>query len=336
LRFRATGEEQKRLTKRYTQNPEAHQLYLKGRYLWNRRIGATLQRAAEYFEQAIEKDPSYALAWTGLADCYAVYSFYGVLPSREAAPKAKEAANKALALDDTLAESHASLAFVKRYYDWDFPGAEREFKRAIELNPNYATAHYWYSNHLDAMGRLDEAIAEAKRAQDADPLSLIATTSVGQAFYFARRYDQAIEQFQKAFEMDPNFPAAHWLVAMAYEQVGRHEEAIAEGRKAVSLSGGAGALSALGHAYAVSGQRADALKVLVELKDLSKRRYVATFDVALIYIGLGDKAQTLEWLQAAYEDRPLRFVWIKVDPRFDSLRAEPRFQDLLRRMGLGS
>jgi serine/threonine protein kinase/tetratricopeptide (TPR) repeat protein len=335
LRLRPSGEEQKRLAKHYTENPEAHQLYLKGRYLWNRRTGATLQRAAEYFQQAVDKDPAYAPAWAGLADCYAVYSLYDVLPPREAVPRAKEAATKALALDDGLAEPHAALAYVKTFYDWDWQGAEREFKRAIGLNPNYATGHHWYSIHLDSVGRLDEAIAEAKRAQDADPLSLPIGTAFGHAFYFARRYDQAIDQLRKTLEMDQNFLLAHWALGMSYEQGVRHNEAIAEFQKAASLSRGqALALGGLGHAYAISGKRAEAQKVLTELKDQSKRRYVAPIHIALVYVGLGDKAQAFEWFERAHEDHSDLLTRIKVNPQFDSLRGEPRFQDLLRRMHL--
>jgi len=338
LRLRPTGEEQKRLAKRYTENPEAHQLYLKGRYyIWNRRTPGLLKRAVEYFQQAIEKDSGYALAWAGLADCYALYSVYSVLPPREAAPKAKEAAGQALAVDETLAEAHAALGYVKTTYDWEWPSAEREFKRAIELNPNYATAHIWYAGYLEATGRLDEAVAEAKRAQEVDPLSLIVSALAGRAFYFGRRYDQAIEHLRKTIEMDPNFPRAHWFLGMAYEQVGRHEEAIAESQKALSLSEGEPELlGLLGQVYAVSGKRAEAQKVLAELKDLSRRRYVAPIDIARVYVGLGDKAQALEWLEKAYEDRSFNLAWIKVWPWLDSLRGEPRFQDLLRRMGLGS
>jgi serine/threonine protein kinase/Flp pilus assembly protein TadD len=334
LHLRPSGEEQKRLAKRYTENPEAHQLYLKGRYLWDRRTGETLKRATEYFQQAIDKDPGYALAWAGLADCYAVYSFYDVLPPREAAPKAKEAAIKALGLDDRLAEPHAALGYVKTSYDWDLPGAEQEFKRAIELNPNYATAYYWYAQTL-AGRRWDEAIAEAKRAQEADPLSLIAITITGQMFLGARLHDQAVDQLRKTLEMDPNYYFAHLLLGMAYEQVGRQEEAIAELQRAAGLSGGqTSALGALGHTYAVTGKRAQAQKVLAELKDLSKRRYVSPVESALIYVGLGDKVQALEWLEKAYEDRSQRLGWISYDARFDNLRGEPRFQDLLRRMHL--
>jgi serine/threonine protein kinase/tetratricopeptide (TPR) repeat protein len=335
LRLRPTGEEQKRLTKLYTENPEAHQLYLKGRYYWNRRTGETLQKAAEYFQQAIGKDPGYALAWAGLADCYALYGFYGARPPREAIPRAKEAATRALAIDDRLAEPHAALGYVKTHYDWDWPGAEREFQRAIELNPSYATAHQWYSIHLQETGRLDEAVAEAKRAQDADPLSLMVSSVAGRTFYFARLYDQSIQQLRKTLEMDPNFPRAHWFLAMAYEQVARQDEAIAECQKALSLSGREPAvLGVLGHAYAVSGRTAQARKVLAELKDLSKQRYVAPFDIALVYAGLGDKVHALEWLTKAYQDHSVGVTWIKVDPRFDGLRGEPSFQDLLRRMNL--
>ena len=238
LRLRPTGEEQKRLTKRYTENAEAHQLYLKGRYYWNRRTTETLKRGAEYFQQAIDKDPGYALAWAGLADCFGLYGAFEVLPPRDAAPKAKEAAGKALAIDDTLAEPHAALGLVKATYDWDWSEAEREFKRAIELSPNYPNAHYNYGGRLVATGRLDEAIAESKRAQEADPLSLIAGAVAGRNFYFARRYGQAIEQLRKTLEMDPNFLRAHWFLARAYEQAARHQEALAECKKALSLSRG--------------------------------------------------------------------------------------------------
>jgi Flp pilus assembly protein TadD len=264
-----------------------------------------------------------------------LYPAFSVLPPRESIPKAKEAASKALAFDDTLAEAHTALAYIKSTYDWDWPGAEREFKRVIELNPNYATAHFWYAIHLQALGRLDEAIAEAKLAQEADPVSPIIGLLPGRTFYLARRYDQAIEQLLKTLEMDPNFPRTHWWLAMAYEQVGRHEEAVAESQKAVSLSAGEPTyIGQLGHAYAVSGKKAEAQKVLAELKDLSKRRYVARFDIARVYVGLGDKSRALEWLERPIEDRSDWVAWIKVWPQVDSLRGEPRFHDLLRRMGL--
>jgi eukaryotic-like serine/threonine-protein kinase len=335
LHLRPTGGEQKRLAKRYTENPEAHQLYLKGRYLWNRRTGGAIKRAAEYFRQAIDKDPTYALAWAGLTDCYVLDSFYSGLAPKEAASKAKEAAGRTLALDDTLAEPHAALAYVKTIYDWDWPGAEREFKRAIELNPNYATAHHWYCLYLVAAGRPDEAIAEVRRAQEADPLAPTLRSTAGVVFYQARRYEQAVEQLHKALEMDPNFPGGHLWLGLVYEQMGRSEEAIAELHKAASLSGGEPPdLSLQGHVYASAGRSAEAQRVLAELKGLSKRRYVAPFDIALVYAGLGEKRQALEWLERAYEDHSFRVTWIKVWPQLDPLRGEPRFQDLLRRMGL--
>ena len=327
------SEEQKRLTKRYTENPEAHQLYLKGRYYWNRRPSAALKRATEYFQQAIDKDPGYALAWSGLADCYGTAG-YDVLPPREVIPKAKEAAAKALALDDSLAEAHATLGFVKSHYEWDWFAGEQEFKRAIELNPSYAPTHQWYSNNLEARGRTNEAIAEAKRAQEADPLSLAISSVSARTFYFARRYDQAIDQLRKTLELDPNYFLAHWILGMVYDQTSRHEEAIAECRRAASTPDIPTALGALGHAYAASGRRAEALKVLAELKGLSKQRYVAPFNMAIVYAGLGDKQQTFEWLEKAYEDHSLLLSLIRVWPQFDGLHGEPRFQDLLRRMGL--
>jgi len=336
LRLRPTGEEQKRLTRRYTENAEAHQLYLKGRYWWNRRTAQTLQRAIGYFQQAIEKDPGYALAWTGLADCYGVYSYYGVLSSEDSMPRARQAAMRALAIDDTLAEAHASLAYVKRHYEWDWPGAEREFRRAIDLNPHYATAHQWYGTTLSGMGRLDEAMGELKRAQESDPLSPIIGAEVGRGFYYARQYDRAIKQLRKVLdEIDPNFAAAHWYLGMVYEQKAMFGEALAEFQTWQGLSGGdPAALGALGHAYAVSGKRDQARKALTELKDLSRSRYVAPFDVAVLYIGLGEKDQALEWLEKAFADHSAWMAWLNVDPRFDTLRGDPRYRDLLRRMGL--
>ncbi len=335
LRLRPTGEEQKRLTKRYTENPEAHQLYLKGRYVWNRRTAPALQQAAAYFQQAIDKDPGYALAWAGLADCYALYSFYGVLSPEESFPKAKEAAAKALEIDDTLAEAHATLVWVKSDYDWDWSGVEREFKRTIELNPNYGSAYRWYSEYLQAMGRLDEAVAVTKRAEEIEPLSPINSTMVGTHLYVARQYDQAIEQLRRTLDMDANFPLAHLSLGWAYEQKGMLEEAIAEFQKGSSLSGGEPRMAgALGHAYALSGRKDRAQNVIAELKQLSRRRYVAPFEIAVVYVGLGDKDRTFEWLEKAYRDHSPWLNFLKVDPRFDSLHGDSRYRDLRQRMGL--
>ncbi len=335
LRLKPTVEHQQRLARRSTENTEAYQAYLKGRYYWNRRTEQTLKRAIEYFQQAIDIDPGYARAHAGLADCYAVYSEYEVESPRESGPKAGAAAAKALEIDDTLAEPHTSLAFSKVQYEWDWAGAEREFRRSIELDPNYATAHQWYSIYLTAIGRTAQALASVRRAQELDPLSLAITSQVGQALHLARRYDEAIEQIRKALEMDPNFARGHLFLGMPYEQKLMYQEALAEHEKALELSGGSPlALGALGHAYAVSGQRGKALKTLADLRELSRHRYVAPFDSAVVYAGLADKERTFEWLEKAFDDRSSRMKFLNVDPRFDPLRSDPRFASLLRRMGL--
>ena len=323
------------LAKRATESTEAYQLYLKGRYYWNRRTGQTLRRAAEYFQQAIDKDPGYALAYAGLADCYAVYCIYEVESPRISGPKAKAVATKALEIDNTLAEPHASLALARMIYDWDWTGAEREFQRSIELDSNYATAHAWYATALAATGRTEQAVALRRRAQQLDPLSLIISTGVGWELHFARRYDEAIEQIQKALEMDPNFGRGRYLLGLPYEQKAMYREAIAEFQRAVELSGGSPEmLGALGHAYAVSNNREKARQALADLRELSNRRYVAPFDTALIYTGLGDQERAFEWLEKAFEDRSYEMSLLKVDPRFDPLRTDPQFARLLRRMGL--
>jgi TolB-like protein/Flp pilus assembly protein TadD len=335
LRLRPTAEQQKRLAKRSTENTEAYQLYLKGRYYWNRRTEQTLKRAVEYFQQAIDKDPGYALAYAGLADCYAVYGSYEVASPRESGPKAKATATRALEIDNTRAEPHATLAMAKMQYEWDWAGAEREGQRAIELDPDYATAHQWYGICLAATGRTEQAVASLKRAQQIDPLSLIIQAQVGYELHFARRYDEAIEQIRKALDMDSNFARGHWYLGMPYEQKAMYREAIAEFRNAFELSGGSPSVQGrLGHAYAVSGNRQKALQAIADLHELSKRRYVSPFDTAVIYTGLGDKERTLEWLEKSLEDRSWGMVRLKVDPRFDPLRADPRFASLLRRMGL--
>ena len=335
LGLRPTGEEQKRLTRRYTENPEAHQLYLRGRYLWNRRTAATLRRAADYFHQAIETDPKYALAWAGLADCYSVSAFYGGLPAKESVPQAKEAAAKALEIDDTLAEAHAAMGHaVRREFDWARAG--RELRRAIELNPNYATGHAWYGSTLWATQRLEEGMRELKRAQEIDPLSLIINADIGRGLFYSRRYDEAIEHLRKMIDdMDPNFATAHWNLGMAYEQKGMYERAIVEFQRWFDLSeGNPAAIAALAHAYALSGQRGEAQKKLGQLQRLSNTEYVPPFDMALVFTALGDKNQVFDWLEKAYEDQSAFLIWIRVDPRFDGLHVEPRFHALLRRMGL--
>jgi TolB-like protein/Tfp pilus assembly protein PilF/predicted Ser/Thr protein kinase len=335
LRMRLTGDDEKRMTRSYTANPEAYQLYLKGRYWWNKRTKDALDKAIEYFRQAIAKDPAYSLAYDGLADCYTLLPLFANVPAKEALPKASQAALKAVELDDTLAEAHTSVAFVKAFYDWDWSDAEKEFQRAIALNPNYATAHSWYGLALMNMGRSDEAIAEGKRAQELDPLSLPANRILGFIFYNARQYDSAIEQARKTLELDPNFILAHIDLGDAYVQKSLYREATVEFENALAISPGDPlALSCLGYAYAVAGRNAEAQKVLDQLNELSKRGYIVPAYRARIYAGLGEKDKAFAWLEKAREDRSITSAPLKVGPDFDPLRSDPRFSDLLRRMNL--
>jgi TolB-like protein/class 3 adenylate cyclase len=336
LQARLTGEEQHALSSRPTQNSEAHQFYLKGRYYWNKRTKEGLKKAVEYFEQAIDADPTYALAYVGLSDSYDLLGFhgYGVLPPNEAFPKAKAAAEKALQIDERLGEAHISLAYVKEGYDWDLDGAQRDYKRGIELNPNYAIAHQWYGLHCALRERFPEAIAEIKRAQELDPLSLIINMNVAWSFYFARQYDEALEQSQKALELDPNFPPARWMLGHAYRQKGIYDKAIAEFQSGLQLSGGDPLrVAVLGHAYAVAGKRAEAEKVINDLTEISKQRYFPPYFIALIYVGLNDKDQAFVWLEKAFAEHSSGMTYLKVEPMFDPIRSDPRFQDLLRRVG---
>jgi TolB-like protein/DNA-binding winged helix-turn-helix (wHTH) protein/Flp pilus assembly protein TadD len=334
LKPRVSGEE-KGLAKHYTESNEAYQLYLKGRFYWNKRTEEALKRSIEYFNQAIEKDPSFALAYAGLADCYVVPA--NRQAPREAMPKAKAAAMRALELDETLAEAHASLARVLAVYDWDWTSAEKEYKRAIELSPRYATAHQWYGGCLEAMGRNNEAMAERKKALELDPLSLIINFELGLAFYYTRDYDRAIEQFQKTLELDQNFRPVHAFLPAAYEQKGMYGEAIARFKNAIPLKESSEVTflrAGLGHVYGVSGKKSEARRLLDELKHLSAQEYVPAPNIALIYAGLGEKDQAFAWLNKGYEDRSFQMQWIKIEPRWDSLRSDPRFQDLMRRVGL--
>jgi len=334
LRLRLTGEERKRIAKRYTGSTTAYQLYLKGRYYWNKRTEEGFKRSAEYFQQAIEKDRNYALAYAGLADSYALTGL--PLSPSERMAKAKAAALKSLEIDDTIAEAHTSLAYVKHRFDWDWPGAEREFKRAIELNPNYATAHQWYAFYLATMGRMDEAIAEAKLAQQVDPLSLVMNSALGRVYHFARQYDRAMDQFRKTIDMDPNFASAHFDIGETYLEKGMYAEAIAEQQKGLVVSGQSRAyfFGELGRFYARAGNKGEAMKILNELKEMSRRGYVPPSEMAFVYIGLGNKDQAFAWLDKAYEERDNPVVFLKAEPLFDPLRSDPRFGDLLRRIGL--
>jgi len=337
LRMRLTGEDEKRMAKSYTASPDAYQDYLKGRYWWNKRDEDGFNKGREYFQQAIEKDPTYALAYSGLADCYSLLSEYGYVAPKESYPRAKQAAQKALEIDDTLAEAHASLAWIKTFYDWDWSGGEKEFQRAIELNPAYAIAHFWHALALMSTGRSEEAIAEQKRALQLDPLSLIINRVLSVDFYYVRHYDQAIEQEQLTLEMDPNFSMVHWTLCEAYLQKSMYKQGVAECEKELAISPRHPyALSALGYAYAVTGGGVKAQNVLDQLNASSEQKYVPAMTRVEVYVGLGDKEKAFEWLEKAYEDRSIgsTFATIKMEPIYDPLRSDPRFTNFLRRMNL--
>jgi len=336
LKIKLLRKEKAALVKRYTDDLEAYSLYLKGRYHWNKRTPEGLKKAIQHFEQVIERDPSYALAYAGLADSYILLAEHSLLPPKDAFPRAKAAVIKALDIEETLSEAHTSLAFIKTLSDWDWMGAEKEFKQAIEFNPGYATAHQWYAEHLTMTGRYAEAIAEFKRAQELDPLSLIiGVASAVTLFCGTRRYDRVIEECQKVLEMDPNFGGALNVLGMVYRERAMYEEAIEAFQKARTFDEGNTWVTAeLGHAYAVSGNRSEAQKVLDELEQLSKRSYVPPDNIALVYLGLGKKNLTFEYLEKAYEDRSVGLSWLKADPIFDSLRSDPRFIKLLKKVGL--
>ncbi len=336
LRLRLGGQEQKRLARRPTENTEAYQLYLQGRFHLNKRTAEGHIKAVKYFEQAIAKDPAYARAYAGLADAHAYLGFDGVLPPKETMPKALGAAKKALQLNETLAEAHTSLARVKRNYEWDWAGAEREHRRAIELDPNNAEAHHLYQTLLVALGRFDEAIAEAKRAQELEPFNVLINVHAGWGLMMARRYDQAMEQFRRTFELDPNYPHAHSDFGQLLEVTGKYEEAIAAYRKAMALEGRAATemLAFLARNQARAGHKSEARKTLNQLQELAKRQYVSADLPALVHEALGDTDRTFELLDKALEERAGLVVFLKVFPFWDRLRPDPRFQNLLRRMGL--
>ena len=333
LQLSLTGDERKRLSKRPTYDAQAYQDYLRGRFHWNKRTADGVKKGIEHFKKAIEKDPSYPLAYVGLADSYNILGFYAYAAPRDAYPKAKAAALRALEIDDALAEAQASLADVKLYYDWDWSGAEKEFNRVVERNPAYATGHLIYGDLLTAMGRFKEGMAETEKAQELDPLSMIINAGVGWCFYFARQYDKAIEQLRKALEMDQHFVPGHAWLGGAYLQQGLFSEGITELRAASEISGGSHLyIALLAHAYGVAGDKAQAQKILGQLKDQSARSYVSSYSIGEVCLGLGDRNQALDWLEKAYEERARALVMLKVEPKVDPLRSDPRFQDLICRM----
>ncbi|MGA8620424.1 MAG: winged helix-turn-helix domain-containing protein [Candidatus Sulfotelmatobacter sp.] len=334
IRINLTPQEQAALKNVKVVNPEAYESYLKGRYFWNKRTADGLKAALAYFKQAVEEDPKYAQAYSGLADTYALLGDweYGVLAPNEAYPKAKAAAIKALELDNTLSEAHTSLAFSLDVFDWDWESAEREFRRGIELNPGYATAHHWYAWHLSEMGRNSEAVAEMRKAENLDPLSLIISADIAEILLVAHLNDEAIEQGRKTVVMDANFAIGHYELAQAFVQKHSYNEAIAEFHKAIELSGGSVPCKAnLAYAYAVSNKRSEAVKILNDLKTRSAGN---ASEIALMYVGLGDKDQAMKWLEKAYEDHFNPSILLR--PAFDPLRSDPHFQNLVHRIGLVS
>jgi tetratricopeptide (TPR) repeat protein len=332
IQVKLTPQEQTQLARARQVDPEAYENYLKGRFHWNKRTRDGVKKRAEIFQQAIEKDPTYAAAYAGLADCAGSDGFWGFAAPPEGCGKAKAAAQKALEIDDT-AEAHASLGWAILHYDFDHLAAEREFRRAIALDSRYATAHQWYGHCLAYMGRSDEAVAETARALELDPLSLIIHASHAGAFWLARNWDRAIVHSRQALELDHNFTALHWLLAHGYQGKGMYEQAIDERQRAAELSGKVPVFIAeLGGTYAAAGKRDEALQILEQLHELSKRRYVMAYWIALIHTGLREKDEAFQWLEKACQERSPMLAWARVDPRLDCLRSDPRFEDLLRCM----
>jgi len=334
LRVRLTGTDEQQLAKRHTENVEAYQLYLKGQYSWNKHTKEDFQKAIEYFRQALEKDPNYALAYSGLSASYGALG-NNYVPPNEAFPIAKSYAEKALAIDDTLPEAHLSMGAIRLYYDRDFAEAEKELKRALSLDPNKAEAHHLLADSLEIMGRFDEAKVERKRALELEPLSPLFGMVSGATFYFAGQYDEATEQLKKTVDLEPRFYPAYFWLGQAFERKKMLTEAIETYQKGISQSErNPSLIAALGHAYAVAGQRDKAQESLTELAKLSKDSYIDPYYFAMVYAGLGDKNQTFSWLEKTFQDRSTYLIWLKVEPLFDPMRDDPRFQDLLRRIGL--
>ena len=335
LKVQLLAREERQILKKATENLEAFGLYLKGRYYWNKRTAEGFTKAIDHFQEAIGKDPTYALAHAGIADSYALLGDTGVaaIPPKEAFAKAKAAAQKAIQIDGSLAEAHTSLGHLKMH-DFDWSGAEMEFTRAVELNPNYATTYHWYAFYFAVNEKHNEAISAINRALNLDPVSLAISTDVGVLYYYARQYDQAIAQYLKTLEMDPSFVRAYVTLGSAYGQKGMYEEAVEMFQKAIDLSGDRTKIAALGRAYALSGRKGEALQVIDALNELSQHRYVSPYSIALIYAGLGQKDKGFDWLHRAYEERVGDLIYVKVDPYLDSLRPDMRFTTLLKKVGL--
>jgi len=334
LEVRLGVRENSALRREQTQNPEAYSFYLKGRHRWNLRSENEINRAIKYFEEAIGRDPGYALAYAGLADCYSILGYYAFRRPVAVYPRAKELAEKALSLNESIAEPHASLGEVLMQYFFDWKKAGSELDRALELNPSYATAHFWRATHHMALGRTDDSLTQVRKAVELDPLSMIILTDAARNLYLARRYDEAINQYQRSLDVDPNFPIAHKGLAEVYAQIGKYDEAVSEIERAIALSGRSiFILDDLGYIYARAGKREDASKVLEDLDKLANDEYVPSYGRAVICAALGNKEDAMNWLEKAYDERNF-LVYLKVDPAFDTLRKEERFLSLLDKMGL--
>ena len=334
LKTKLSGADQQKLAKTYTTDSEAYQLYLKGKFFWNKRTGAALKQAVEFYDQSIEKDPTYALAYSGLAETYVLFSSYDVAPAADSMPAAKAAALRALEIDEQLAEAHTALGFYLSNYEWDRAGSEKEYRRAIELKPNYATAHHWFGADLANVKRFDEALVELRRAEELDPLSRIIGTNLGDVLVHARRYDEAIAQYKRVLSRDPNFAYAHRALGWAFGAKGMYDEAIAETRTAMKLREGSSAKGYLGLWLAKSGQRDEALTLLKEIKQQSAHTYVQSYTFALIYIGLGNKEEALTHLEKHLLSHAETANTYATAPELDELRSEPRFKEMLKRMNL--
>jgi len=335
LTLRLTGNERELMRKHYTENAEAYQAYLQGRYFWNKRNEAGLKTAVEYFQRAIKIDPNYALAYAGLADCYMRLNESAIPMAQESVPRARAAVLKALEIDDGLAEAHATLGFIKFRHDWDFAGADHEFRRSLELDNNYSEAHQWYGFYLLAVGRKDEADGEMTRAQSLDPLSITFNSNLALYLFFTRQFDRSVQQCRKTLEMEPNSYLSRYALGLSYEQQGLIKEAIAEFQKAQERApDDVGTTVAIGHALVKDGGAKDARELLRKLEAYARESYVPPYNIAILHAGLGQKAETLEWLERAFQDRSLRPVWLKSDPRLDFLRQDRELNELVRRVGL--
>ncbi|MGB7297527.1 MAG: protein kinase [Candidatus Aminicenantales bacterium] len=335
LKIRLLGEQEERLVKRDTENMEAYKLYLEGLYYWNKRTGKDLNRAIELFSQAIDKDPDYAMAYVGLADSYSLLTVYADARPQDVYPRAKAAAAKALEIDEALAEAHNSLAYVYDRYDWNWKAAEAEFKRALELNPNYATGHFWYGEHLAFFGRFEESIREMKRALELDPVSLVINASLGWAYIMAQRFDEAIAQLHKTLDLDPHFYYARCMLGFAHLDKKNFSEAIDEMKKGRELSGDALMMvTGLGEVYATAGKLEEAKGILEELEARSKQQYISPFALAHIYVAMGDLDKAFELADKAYEGRDENLISIKIHPTWVAVRSDPRYHALLKKMGL--